>query len=1104
MFDFDVFISYSRKDQESVTKIAERLKADGLKVWFDHWEIQPGDHIPHKIEQALEASRVLLLCVSAAALASDWSQLEAYTFRFRDPLNKDRRFIPLRLDDARPPGGLAAFYALDWRDSAAYPALLEACRPPAAEMPAREHLSPRAVKALCAAFSPDLTFALTGDFDGPMRLWDVRSGRVRRVLRDHYHDVWALAWSPDGRFAVSGDKDGVLRLWDVKAATCLKEIGAEDNPVNSLLWTPDQTQIISGTEDGFIRVWAVSTGELLQTFNDSPDGIYGLALSADGQYLVSGSRDFTISVWDVASGERLRILEGHTGELRVIVLSSDQRHVLSGAEDGNIRLWQTETGECLRVFDGHKDFVWSLAWRSDQRFFLSGSLDGTVRVWDTITGDCVQNLDTGGDVRLVAWSLDERSALACDIQGKFYTWDLADLIDAPGDRATLPDTALPTTQYTNAKVLLVGDSGAGKTGLSRVLAGEAWQPSDSTIGAWATQWNLPTGDMGAREIWLWDFGGQADQRLIHQLYFDQTALAVLVFDGQKDNLLDALEQWNRDLTRVANPNLAKLLVAARVDAGGIRGSRQPLEKFRTERGFAGLFETSAKEGQGCEALGKAIADTINWDSIPWRSSPLIFKTLKNEILRLKNEGRVLMRINELRDALRLRLASIGTLFRDEDLTAVIRLLSGPGVVWDLNFGGWLLFKPELINAYAQAVIRTMREDEHERGCLAVARILGSDLSFSSSLERLEADEEYITLFAMQKTLIDRNLCLIEQTEQGDLMVFPSYHRRERPEQIEHPAVLVSYKFRGFLDEIYATLVVKLHHTRSFKQDQLWRYAADFRTLTGKQLGIRLITHAEGIGELQIYFDPQIPNEEKIIFSQYIHDHISRNADNIERLRHYVCQRCGTPVGNRDVAMQRLKEGFKDIACIRCDSAEHRVPLWDEIEELFTSDTIKFQVKNLQAKSFISLDNESKERILVGDIISTVALAGQLSREVTVSDHGIDMEIEFKTDKGEATGRKIYLQLKSGDSHLKRRKDGAETFNIKQKRHTTYWRNQPFPVMLIIRTADGNIRWMDVRRYLQQFSDEECMNIASIPFSGERFDVTSILGWRQRALETELL
>lgn len=52
------------------------------------------------MESGLERSRVLVLCMSANAFGSDWAQLESGTFRFRDPLNKERRFLPLRLDDA--------------------------------------------------------------------------------------------------------------------------------------------------------------------------------------------------------------------------------------------------------------------------------------------------------------------------------------------------------------------------------------------------------------------------------------------------------------------------------------------------------------------------------------------------------------------------------------------------------------------------------------------------------------------------------------------------------------------------------------------------------------------------------------------------------------------------------------------------------------------------------------------------------------------------------------------------------------------------------------------------------------------------------------------
>lgn len=84
---------------------------------------------------------------------------------------------------------------------------------------------------------------------------------------------------------------------------------------------------------------------------------------------------------------------------------------------------------------------------------------------------------------------------------------------------------------------------------------------------------------------------------------------------------------------------------------------------------------------------------------------------------------------------------------------------------------------------------------------------------------------------------------------------------------------------------------------------------------------------------------------------------------------------------------------------------------------------------------------------MSEVISTVVLTGQISREFNVSDPGIDMEIEFKNDRHEATGEKLYLQLKSGDSHLRERKgDGAEIFTIKDERHARYWMAQKFPVL----------------------------------------------------------
>ena len=136
-FTHDVFLSHSAKDKNVVRELAERLKADGVRVWFDAREIKPGDSIPSKIEEGLEHSRVLVLCMSANAFGSDWAQLESGTFRFRDPLNKERRFIPLRLDDAPVKASLAQFRSLNWlanKRGEGYTNILDACRRPAKKL----------------------------------------------------------------------------------------------------------------------------------------------------------------------------------------------------------------------------------------------------------------------------------------------------------------------------------------------------------------------------------------------------------------------------------------------------------------------------------------------------------------------------------------------------------------------------------------------------------------------------------------------------------------------------------------------------------------------------------------------------------------------------------------------------------------------------------------------------------------------------------------------------------------------------------------------------------------------------------------------------------
>jgi len=296
--------------------------------------------------------------------------------------------------------------------------------------------------------------------------------------------------------------------------------------------------------------------------------------------------------------------------------------------------------------------------------------------------------------------------------------------------------------------------------------------------------------------------------------------------------------------------------------------------------------------------------------------------------------------------------------------------------------------------------------------------------------------------------------------------------------------------------------VRLHHTVAFESTDLWKSAADFRTQTGQKLGFTLTREAEGTARLEVYFEPDVDASSRVLFLRYVHDHLVQHAHKVVRLRHYCC-------GNRKC--KDFERPFKDqqaidaalapdgegrVFCPRCGKP---IRLRDLIEEKFESPAVREQVREMQGEVQVVLDKESLELILVGHAFFVVAEAGQIYRGYTNSDHGIDGEIEFKDDQGRASGRRLYVQLKSGDSYLKRRRsDGAEVFQIKKARWADYWQQQAYTVMLVIRTSDGGIRWMDVSAQLKRESAGS-KPVRQVVFEGERFDALSVRRWRDRAL-----
>ena len=97
----DVFISYSREDQDKVTALAEKLRASGVAVWMDVGGIDAATMWSEEIVNALDGAKVLLLMVTPSAVNSHNVAKEVI-------LTSERKghILPVHLEPTQIPAGL--------------------------------------------------------------------------------------------------------------------------------------------------------------------------------------------------------------------------------------------------------------------------------------------------------------------------------------------------------------------------------------------------------------------------------------------------------------------------------------------------------------------------------------------------------------------------------------------------------------------------------------------------------------------------------------------------------------------------------------------------------------------------------------------------------------------------------------------------------------------------------------------------------------------------------------------------------------------------------------------------------------------------------------
>jgi WD40 repeat protein len=768
-------------------------------------------------------------------------------------------------------------------------------------------------------------------------VWSTHGSILAFVNEDHQAEVilvpsgkskllgsaFAVSFYPDGSRLAILDRTS-LTIWTIEPLAVTRKVkvpaGARGNtpfvgPTFTLNVSPDGRWLARGTETSTIQILESDTFKVVYEFLAHTNLICDLEwLGPDT--LATASADETIRIWKVPEGQELRVLE---------------------AESPVFGISYSVALKCLIGWTNSEYFVWSVS-------------TGEIQLKEP--------LPASGDLGYRYVSASPCSDLFVRLNGP----GAEEIAFSHGWDTTRGRSPRSVITYANAKVLLLGDSGVGKSGLAVVLAGEPFRPTESTHAR--RIWKMPVPELNQgmeaqREVLLWDLAGQPGYRIVHQLHLGDGAAALILFDSRSETTpLAGVGYWARALRHAqvgTRDVLPVFLVAARTDRGMVSVSDERVAEVVAKFGIHGFQATSAKEGWGVGELRRTILSAIDWTHMPLVTSSALFAAAKSFVLNQKEAGTLLTPLASLlaaflgtpvtgpsahaipdakvgRDLLEYESAS-GQLdhtgLRGVFEGCVARLESA-GLVKRLAFGDMVLLQPELIDVYAGAIVNAARDEPDGLGSMLESRVLDVDFRLPEQERIADRQQERLLIIATLEELIRHEIVLREETEAGVQLVFPAAFRRDLPEAAEPTENTTEFTFEGPVDNIYATLVVRLARSERFTRRGAFQSAAQFEADSGGICTMHLTRSDEGRGTLKVGYSEKVADVVRFQFERFITTHLERRSmpGTVRRISLYRCPDCGTPFSAAQIeaALSRRR------ASLLCPVDETRVPLDDSYTE----------------------------------------------------------------------------------------------------------------------------------------------------------------------------
>jgi WD40 repeat protein len=368
---------------------------------------------------------------------------------------------------------------------------------------------------------------------------------ARSYITPDSNDVIALYLSPSDEYIAIGTENNQLAVHRVQGERIGEQLGAwEANLSLKAMWADSGRSLAFVDTNGDVRVVHLPSGRS----STVPGPADAVAIYPDESRLaiVHASQLMVYEFNSQAYAQAVDLLPREreykvaTGNRLLLAVSPDARWLACNTQAGMIRILDSVRAHEFRAHQGE---ITDMEWISPS-LLVTSSADETIRIWDIDLGRELRVLEVGEPLIGVAyaphwrcvvgwtrntylfWSIDTgqikwQGTLAVAAKHSHRTISasrnralvailsgpaVADIVFSGGWDDSLGTQPGTVSTYTNAKVLLLGDSGVGKSGLALVLAGEKFRPTESTHAR--RIWRMPAAELNddeqtQREILIW-------------------------------------------------------------------------------------------------------------------------------------------------------------------------------------------------------------------------------------------------------------------------------------------------------------------------------------------------------------------------------------------------------------------------------------------------------------------------------------------------------------------------------------------------------------------------------------------------------------------------